>query len=96
MPGTAGPRYLEQRTALTFEFARDVQSADGPSTRVGGPGTLIQGHGCQRVVAVDKFPASPGKHGATMKYPSAFPKPQGLYHPRNERDACGIGFVAHI
>jgi glutamate synthase domain-containing protein 2/glutamate synthase domain-containing protein 1/glutamate synthase domain-containing protein 3 len=24
------------------------------------------------------------------------PRPQGLYHPRNEHDACGIGFVASI
>jgi glutamate synthase domain-containing protein 2/glutamate synthase domain-containing protein 1/glutamate synthase domain-containing protein 3 len=24
------------------------------------------------------------------------PQPQGLYHPRNEHDACGIGFVASI
>ena len=24
------------------------------------------------------------------------PKAQGLYDPRNERDACGIGFVADI
>ena len=24
------------------------------------------------------------------------PKPQGLYDPRNEHDACGIGFVANI
>ena len=24
------------------------------------------------------------------------PVPQGLYHPANERDACGIGFVANI
>jgi glutamate synthase (NADPH) large chain len=24
------------------------------------------------------------------------PAPQGLYHPRNEHDACGVGFVAHI
>ncbi len=24
------------------------------------------------------------------------PKPQGLYHPRYERDACGVGFVCHI
>lgn len=22
--------------------------------------------------------------------------PQGLYHPRFEHDACGIGFVAHV
>jgi glutamate synthase (NADPH/NADH) large chain len=26
----------------------------------------------------------------------AFPKPQGLYDPGNEHDACGVGFVAHI
>ena len=25
-----------------------------------------------------------------------FPQPQGLYDPRNEKDSCGIGFVAHI
>jgi glutamate synthase (NADPH/NADH) large chain len=31
-----------------------------------------------------------------MKYPAAFPARQGLYDPRHERDACGIGFVAHI
>lgn len=24
------------------------------------------------------------------------PESQGLYDPRNERDACGIGFVANI
>src|SRR5579862_1025428 len=24
------------------------------------------------------------------------PKPQGLYHPEQEHDACGIGFVANI
>ena len=23
-------------------------------------------------------------------------QPQGLYHPENEHDACGVGFVAHI
>jgi glutamate synthase (NADPH/NADH) large chain len=25
-----------------------------------------------------------------------FPAPQGLYHPRHEHDACGVGFVANI
>ena len=25
-----------------------------------------------------------------------YPKPQGLYDPGNEHDACGVGFVAHI
>src|SRR5687767_4658986 len=27
---------------------------------------------------------------------SAMNLPQGLYHPANEHDACGVGFVAHI
>ena len=30
-----------------------------------------------------------------MPAASACP-PQGLYHPQNEHDACGVGFVAHI
>ena len=25
-----------------------------------------------------------------------FPQGQGLYEPRNEHDACGVGFVANI
>ena len=28
--------------------------------------------------------------------PQGFPAPYGLYDPRQERDACGVGFVAHI
>ena len=24
------------------------------------------------------------------------PQPQGLYHPQNEHDACGMGLVANI
>ena len=28
-------------------------------------------------------------------YPAGMPPKQGLYDPRNEHDACGIGFVAH-
>ncbi|WP_419914801.1 glutamate synthase large subunit [Hoeflea sp.] len=27
---------------------------------------------------------------------SGFPEKQGLYDPRNEHDACGVGFVAHM
>ncbi len=29
-------------------------------------------------------------------YDPGFPLPQGLYHPKNERDACGVGLVANI
>ena len=24
------------------------------------------------------------------------PKPHGLYHPNNEKENCGVGFIAHI
>ena len=27
---------------------------------------------------------------------NGIPKAQGLYDPRNEHDACGVGFIAHI
>ena len=27
---------------------------------------------------------------------AGFPTKQGLYDPRNEHDACGVGFVAHM
>jgi glutamate synthase (NADPH/NADH) large chain len=32
----------------------------------------------------------------TLTNPNNQPKKQGLYSPSNERDACGVGFVAHI
>ncbi|MGH9719291.1 MAG: glutamate synthase subunit alpha, partial [Bryobacteraceae bacterium] len=32
----------------------------------------------------------------TSSIPNGLPPAQGLYDPRNERDACGIGFVANI
>ncbi len=31
-----------------------------------------------------------------MEIPAGLPRAQGLYDPRRERDACGVGFVAHI
>ena len=31
-----------------------------------------------------------------VSYPNGLPAPQGLYHPSNEHDACGLGFVVNI
>ena len=31
----------------------------------------------------------------TTNYPN-FPQPQGLYHPENEKDGCGVGLVVNI
>jgi glutamate synthase (NADPH/NADH) large chain len=31
-----------------------------------------------------------------VSFDPGFPRPQGLYHPQNERDACGIGLIANI
>ncbi|MCV9966479.1 glutamate synthase large subunit [Pararhizobium sp. BT-229] len=40
------------------------------------------------------------RHTATVEkntaFPSGLPKKQGLYDPKNEHDACGVGFVAHM
>jgi len=33
---------------------------------------------------------------AIHQHPAGMPVKQGLYDPRNERDACGFGFVAHV
>ena len=38
--------------------------------------------------------SQPGQ--VTPSGPSGLPSAQGLYDPRNEHDACGIGFVANI
>ena len=32
----------------------------------------------------------------TKKTTIGFPQKQGLYDPANEKDSCGVGFVAHI
>jgi glutamate synthase domain-containing protein 1 len=28
--------------------------------------------------------------------PLGWPEPQGLWHPSHEKDACGVGFIAHL
>src|SRR5688572_9455215 len=35
-------------------------------------------------------------YNAPAKSPRGLPPAQGLYDPRNERDACGIGFIVNI
>ncbi|OWT53947.1 glutamate synthase-related protein [Candidimonas nitroreducens] len=36
------------------------------------------------------------REAAAGSYRIELPRAQGLYDPRNEHDACGVGFVAHI
>src|SRR5690606_23809016 len=38
----------------------------------------------------------PGRAPAVVPRTVSAPPPQGLYHPSNEHDACGVGFLAHI
>ncbi|MDV4189221.1 hypothetical protein R1523_27350, partial [Rhizobium brockwellii] len=46
---------------------------------------------------VDRFAAEELRATANIsKSASGLPKKQGLYDPRNEHDACGVGFVAHM
>jgi glutamate synthase (NADPH) large chain len=39
---------------------------------------------------------SPGAARGWMSAWMGLPAKQGLYDPRNEHDACGVGFVANI
>jgi glutamate synthase (ferredoxin) len=32
----------------------------------------------------------------SKKSPHGWPEPQGLWHPSREKDACGVGFIAHL
>jgi len=32
----------------------------------------------------------------TQKTPFGWPEPQGLWHPAQEKDSCGVGFIAHL
>lgn len=45
----------------------------------------------------DQFAAATASATANArKFASGLPQKQGLYDPRNEHDACGVGFVAHM
>ncbi len=39
---------------------------------------------------------SPSTTPSPLGPPGRFPSAYGLYDPRNEKDSCGVGFVAHI
>jgi glutamate synthase (NADPH/NADH) large chain len=46
---------------------------------------------------IDQFAAADARAVANTRKPfSGLPAKQGLYDPRNEHDACGVGFVAHM
>ena len=49
------------------------------------PSTVTGLNIAREIAAVETHTAFPG-----------LPKKQGLYDPRNEHDACGVGFVAHM
>ncbi len=48
-----------------------------------------------RIVDAARAAAETRAAKATPRDPG-LPAPQGLYHPRNERDACGVGFIASL
>lgn len=47
----------------------------------------------EAIVAADATQANAGA-GTLKRY--GLPQKQGLYDPRNEHDACGVGFIAHM
>ncbi|RVU15737.1 glutamate synthase large subunit [Streptomyces antnestii] len=43
-----------------------------------------------------RTPRQPSQHSMIKPYMDARPAAQGMYDPRNEHDACGVGFVATL
>ncbi|MFB7995489.1 glutamate synthase large subunit [Streptomyces sp. NPDC056002] len=43
-----------------------------------------------------RTPRQPSQHSMYQPYMDARPAAQGMYDPRNEHDACGVGFVATL
>ncbi|MFJ3992142.1 glutamate synthase large subunit [Streptomyces sp. NPDC090032] len=43
-----------------------------------------------------RTPRQPSQHSMIQPYMDARPAAQGMYDPRNEHDACGVGFVATL
>ncbi len=39
---------------------------------------------------------TPKSMSVSKKSPQGWPEPQGLWHPSQEKDACGVGFIAHL
>lgn len=44
----------------------------------------------------DQTPPVVGRQEENGRFYKNYPKPQGLYHPAFEKDACGMGFVADL
>src|SRR6202167_2561516 len=55
-----------------------------------------EGHPFLLSAAPDYRPGRPRGIMSDYSVTTGLPEPQGLYHPRHEHDACGIGFVANI
>ena len=50
----------------------------------------------EMVTPMAALAAAATKAGSATRKPYGLPDRQGLYDPRNEHDACGVGFVAHM
>ena len=45
----------------------------------------------------NRRPSSPtGSVAMTIEMQNGLPKKHGLYDPANEKDSCGVGFIAHV
>ena len=70
----------------------------GPETRGSGTGldASAKRSAPKRDSASTRLVSPEGMPAMTSNYNHGLPEPQGLYHPRNEHDACGVGFVADM
>ena len=89
----AGTRPAPPGTRTGASEAQSAHALPTPAGLRAGP---------QRGAPASHGPAAPDHPGSApparlpRRLASGLPAPHGLYHPKNEHDACGIGFVAHI
>src|SRR5580698_5891323 len=88
----AASRLNRSLSCCSAASRRIVSRNGGPAGPASGLGRVSRAH--RKWTATRRAIPQPARH---EKRPTmGLPPPQGLYDPRNEHDACGVGFVANI
>ena len=105
------PRYAPQIEIRASAQGKDAQEFDRPDGSGGHPKAPprrpeIDTPAYQTTTTLRTRDGTGGQDGTRTRQgelamniqyrPEGLPEAHGLYDPRNEHDACGIGFVAHI
>ncbi len=60
------------------------------------PGMFLDSPPSENQIPAPFLPQQIMNRPQPQKSPFGWPQPQGLWHPRQEKDGCGVGFIAHL